>query len=367
MKKIKVLFIISNLPQGGAENQFIQLIKGIDKKKFDVSVVLYAYQKEAFFRNIFLIPEISILTNKLRHSFFIFKIIEAIHYINNLLNNNSFDIIYTSLFMNGLLLRMAAPKKYKNKIIAGMRTSINYYPKIYRIFEKFLIKNSFLIFNSISALKGFKTIIKKKYHNRLFVVYNGFSFETRISIPKKTESNTLFIGGLGRQSSQKNFIQLARVFNKINNDNIKLILQGDAHDETEKIKSELDTGLKTFEIRKPDIDIDNFFEEINILVIPSHYEGCPNVLFESMIRKTICIISDGANSDDFISDGYSGFVYDSSDKDLLSTLKSVISIIGTKDEKMIVNNAFDYVSKNFGMDVMVNKYEAIFKRIYEKN
>ena len=73
-----------------------------------------------------------------------------------------------------------------------------------------------------------------------------------------------------------------------------MILQGNAYNETEKIISILNRGLKNFEIRKPDIDIDNFFEEINILVIPSHYEGCPNVLFESMIRKTICVISDGA-------------------------------------------------------------------------
>ena len=47
-EKIKILFVISNLPQGGAENQFIQLIRGIDKKKFEVSVVLYAYQKKLF-------------------------------------------------------------------------------------------------------------------------------------------------------------------------------------------------------------------------------------------------------------------------------------------------------------------------------
>ena len=69
MKKVKILFIISNLPQGGAENQFVQLIKKINKDIFDVHVVLYAYQKEAFFSEIFLIKNITLSTNKLNSSF----------------------------------------------------------------------------------------------------------------------------------------------------------------------------------------------------------------------------------------------------------------------------------------------------------
>ena len=74
-KKIKIGFFISNLSQGGAENQFLQLIKGINKQIFDVHVVLYAYQTEAFFIEIFSIKNISVTTNKLKYSFFLFKII----------------------------------------------------------------------------------------------------------------------------------------------------------------------------------------------------------------------------------------------------------------------------------------------------
>ncbi|MDB4176165.1 hypothetical protein N9766_07410, partial [Flavobacteriaceae bacterium] len=73
------------------------------------------------------------------------------------------------------------------------------------------------------------------------------------------------------------------------------------------------------------------------------------------------------NSDDFVIDGQSGFIYDGSDEGLSQALKSAISIIGTKKEKEIINNAFNYASKNFGMEVMVNKYEELFKNIYEKN
>ena len=367
MKRIKILFVISNLSQGGAENQLLQLIKGINKQKFEVHVVLYAYQTQAFFSEIFLLKDITVTTNKLKHSFFLFKIPEALTYLKNTLTINKFDLVYTSLFMNGLFVRVVAPRYYKNRIFAGMRNSVDNYWKIFLLAEKLLIKKSYLIFNSKSALNDFKNISKEKIHPRLFSIYNGYNFNTDILTIKRINSKGINIGALGRQTKQKNFIQLARVFNEIHDNKNKLIFQGNPADETNEINRLLENDFTKFEMRKPNPNIDAFFKDINILVLPSHYEGCPNVLFEAMIRKRICIVSNGANSDDFLIDGQSGFVYDGSDEGLLKSLKSAISIIGTKKEKEIINNAFNYASKNFGMEVMVNKYEELFKNIYEKN
>ena len=139
-KKIKIAFIISNLSQGGAENQFLHLIKGINKQLFDVHVILYAYQSEAFFTEIFFIKNISVKTKKLKYSFFLFKIIEALAYLRTTLSINKFDVVYTSLFMNGLFVRIAASGYYKNKIVASMRNSIKSYNIFYLFAEKYLIK-----------------------------------------------------------------------------------------------------------------------------------------------------------------------------------------------------------------------------------
>jgi len=365
-KKIKIGFFISNLSQGGAENQFLQLIKGINKQIFDVHVVLYAYQTEAFFIEIFSIKNISVTTNKLKYSFFLFKIIEALAYLKTTLSINKFDLVYTSLFMNGLFLRIVAPRHYKNKIVASMRNSIKSYNIFYLFAEKYLIKKSFLVFNSKTPLNDFKNISNKKIHNRLFSIYNGYNLNTNVKAIKNN-SIAITLGALGRQTKQKNFIQLARVFNKIHDNVNNLVFQGNSSDETSEINRLLNYDFTKYEMRKPNPNINNFFKDINILVLPSHYEGCPNVLFEAMIRKRICIASRGANSDDFLIDGQSGFVYDGSDEGLLKSLKSAISIIGTKKEEEITNNAFNYASKNFSTEVMVNKYEELFKNIYEKN
>ena len=210
IKRIKILFVISNLPQGGAEKQFVQLIKRINKNVFNVHVVLYAYQTKAFFTELFLIENITITTNKLKYSFFIFKILEALTYLNKILSANKFDLVFTSLFMNGLFVRIIAPRHYKNRIVASMRNSVKSYNTFYIFAEKYLIQKSFLVFNSIGALDNFKNIFKVKFHDRLYSVYNGYNFQTKILTVKEKKLNGVVLGALGRQTKQKNFIQLAR-------------------------------------------------------------------------------------------------------------------------------------------------------------
>ncbi len=369
MSKIKVAFFISNLGQGGAERQFVELIKGIDKTIFEVYLILYAYQKEAFYNDIFAVGGITISIDKLKKKKSVLKIIEALLYIRRVLKNNKFDILFSTLFMNNLFIRISAPRKYKNKIIANSRNSILLYSKYHLFVERFLIRNSYLVFNSKDALQDFKNVFSKKYHPKLRVIYNGFEIHQLNKGYNNNDNNKIVIGGLGRQSHQKNFIQLTRVFltsTKETDKSLKLFLQGSKGDETQKILDIIKDNDNVF-LRESDTQIEKFFNEIHIMVLPSHFEGCPNVLFEAMIYKRLCVISKGANSDDFVIDGVNGFVYDGSDEGLKRTLIKAISIIGTEREKEIIDNAYNYVKNNFSMETMIKKYEQLFLEIYEKN
>jgi len=373
MSKIKVVFLISNLPQGGAEKQFVNLIKHLNKELFDIDVYLYAYQKDAFFDEIFNFNGVNVFKNKLYFSNHFFKIPEALFFIRKTLSNKNYDIVYTSLFMNSFFTRLIAPSFYKNKIITSVRNSRKLYSNLHLSVEKYFIKNSHIVFNSKIAFEDFKSIFNLKLHNRLHVIYNGYSFDTNIKTKTDYDLVNITIGALGRQTKQKNFTQLARVFKKtkanLNNEkiNLSLIIQGNHGDETVDVISILGDQFSKQVLKNSNSNIDLFFNNVNIKVLPSFYEGCPNVLFEAMIRKTICVVSNGANSDNFVIDGQSGFVYDGSDAGLLQSLKSAIAIIGSEKEDQIVENAYKYATKNFSMEVMVNKYEKLFKEVYEKN
>lgn len=362
--KIKIVFIISNLNQGGAEKQLATLVKGLNPEFFDISLLLYAVQVKPFYEELLTSKNINITQNKLRCKFFIFKIIEALLFLKRFLKKHDYDLVVSSLFMNNLFTRLAAPSSYKNKIITNMRTSLRNYSPLYIFFEKALIKHSFIVFNSKVSLEEFKTLIPAKHFNRLSLIYNGF--ETNI-IGEKVKSPALVFGSLGRFSSEKNILQAVRVFREVEKiiPDCKLIIQGHRGNQFEEIsKAAVSTEI---EIRDKNPNIEAFYNSITVLLLTSVFEGCPNVLFEALLRKKICIISAGANADNFVVDGINGFVYDGTDDGLKQAIFSVIKIRNTPDELRIIENGYQYALRNFSVSSMVTKYEQLFMKIYEEN
>jgi len=369
MERIKIAFIISNLGQGGAERQFLELIKNINKSKFDVSVCLFAINRGIFYNEIESVENIQLIKNTLKNRNKIFKIIEALIFIFTYLKNNNFDIVFTSLFMNGFFVRVIAPDKYKSKIISSIRTSLTQYDKIHLFVEKYLLKKSFVITNSKIACENFKLVVNKKYHFRISYIYNGY--DTLLFSKDKVENkkDIILIGNVGRMTYLKNQIQLLKVFSMLNNENLRIQIIGANGDQTPLLSHFKNTIQYSDHIELIDkvSNIQDYYKKFDVFILSSLLEGCPNSLFEAMLSKCLCVISVNCNSDCFIENGINGFVYDGTDEGLKEIMLFVFNILNTSDELSIVENGYNYARKNFSMNAMVNNYENLFMKIYEEN
>ncbi|HBG70688.1 MAG: hypothetical protein A2W93_04725 [Bacteroidetes bacterium GWF2_43_63] len=371
MSKIKIAFIISNLGQGGAERQFLELIRNIDKSRFNVSVCLYAVNKGVFYDEIESVENIIFTKKILKHENKLLKILEAIFFIRNYLSKNVFDIVFTSLFMNGLLVRLAASRRnYKNKVVSTIRNSFSIYTPKHIFIEKYFIKRSYIVANSKSAANDFKAILKKNINqSRIQFIYNGYDKNRYYVSEKRKPDEKLIYGNVGRMTTQKNQIQLLRVFSGQKKDSYKLQIIGSFSDETEKLVSYVDSnGLKNcVELIDKVQNIEDYYKGMDIFILSSFYEGCPNVLFEAMLSKCFCIISKHANSDGFIINGINGYEYDGTDDDLCLVIEITRSVYNTEEGYNIIENGYKYAVENFSMEAMVSNYEKLFIDIYEKN
>ena len=369
MERIKIAFIISNLGQGGAERQFLELIKNINKSKFDVSVCLFAINRGIFYNEIESVENIQLIKNTLKNRNKIFKIIEALIFIFKYLKNNNFDIVFTTLFMNGLFVRLIAPDKYKSKIISSIRTSLTQYDKIHLFVEKYLLKKSFVITNSKIACENLKLIVNKKYHFRISYIYNGYDTQLFSNDQKEIKRNVILMGNVGRMTYLKNQIQILKVFSMLNNENLRIQIIGAYGDQTALLSNFKKSILNSDRIELIDKvpNIQDYYKKIDVFILSSFLEGCPNSLFEAMLSKCLCIISVNCNSDYFIENGINGFVYDGTDEGLKLVLLYVFNILNTPDELIIIENGYNYAQEKFSMNSMVNNYENLFMKIYEEN
>lgn len=363
MKKIKVAFIISNLGEGGAEKQLINLVANLNISVYSITVFLYACQKPPFYTLLENNTNIVYLKNRLVSKNQIFKVIEAILKIRWFLKNNKYDIIVSTLFMNNFLVRIAAPRYYHNKLVSNVRTSIQMYTRHHLLAEKLQIRRSYLVFNSNRTHQEFEKIMPIRFHSRLSFIGNGYE-----TPPNGNQKVREFIfGSLGRFSSEKNILQSVRIFQKfeIYHNDSKLIIQGSQGDQYEEILHSIKSSNIKFCEKSPNIE--KFYNSIRVLILPSLFEGCPNVLFEALLRRKLCIVSSGANSDDFIVDGITGFVYDGTDESLLMAMERARNIIGSEEEERIIEEGYNYAKVNFSLDKMVQKYENLFMMVYENS
>ncbi len=367
--RIKLCFILSHLPQGGAERQTINLIKGLDPSEFDISLILYA-SKNVFYSEVYELP-IRMIINHSQFAGKFRRTINNISFLSKALRINEFDVLHTLLPHNGFWVRMVAPCRYARRTVYSIRNDIKDSPGFYRFFEKFLYRRSYVVTNSMKVLHQYsKYFAGSKSHN-IRNIYNGFDVgKFSCSLPPPV-SDKMILGTVGRQAIQKNQIQILKAVDSVLKEYpLHFYLIGDKHQNMAR-QNESYVNERNLEKNVTILDsvsaIEDYFKRFNIFILSSDKESCPNVLFEAMLSKCLCIVSNGSNSDHFIEDGTNGLVYDGSLKMLEAKIVQAIAMVRTNAHHSLVEEGQKYAYSNFSLDRMISAYKGLYYEIVKAN
>ena len=121
----------------------------------------------------------------------------------------------------------------------------------------------------------------------------------------------------------------------------------------------LQHGISSFCSIDTEVDsVNEILNAIDILVVPSIYEGTPNIVLESMMCGTPVLISQEANSEKLIESGKNGYEFSIKDESsflnaiectegiLLSpSLGNVDLLLEKYNENYVVNNFINLIEK----------------------
>lgn len=365
--KIRICFILSHLPQGGAERQTINLMRGLDHSKYDITLLLYA-NSEIFYKEVLELP-IKVIVNDAVPATKMVRNIKNAIFLRNALKNSDFDILHTLLFHNGFWVRILAPAKFKNRILYSIRNSIAQSPIFEKFAENLLVRKSMVVTNSHKVLEQYVRIVGERQRSRVTNIYNGIDTERFLSKEVPIVAKEIIIGTVGRQTALKNQIQILQAIKHISKIHpIQFYLIGDKSQD-----SSIDNNKFVIEHQISNIvtlldsrtDIELYYRKFNIFVLSSINESCPNALLEALLAKCLCIVSSGANSDQFIKDGFNGFVYDGTTEELVSKLIAAIELIHNDQYVTIVNRGQEYALETFSLSMMIGNYENAYKSLME--
>ncbi len=371
--RIVVVLVISNLEYGGAQRQIVELINNMDSNAFDVHLVsLSDYvpladtikQRE---------KRLHIIHKKSRFD------LKVAWKLSQLLEQLRADIVHGYLFDAEIAVRLAG-RLADTPLIVGSERNTNYsLKKVQR--AAYTLTHYMLdlcIANSHAGAKfNRKTLNQPEEKYR--VVHNGVDAERFAPLDASAlreelglNPDTFYVGMFGSYKRQKNhplfFKAVARILES--HPDTRFILIGDqlAHglhgssdykQEVSELVDQLGVREYCHFVGNRD-DVEMLYNVCDITVLPSLYEGTPNVALESMACGVPVVATDVSDNSYVIPDDQAGYVVPLGDEALLA--ERVTRCIDDPNLlQRLKQGARDWVLSEFSTRRLAEKTEAIYR------
>jgi glycosyltransferase involved in cell wall biosynthesis len=295
MKK-KLFFVINNLYSGGAERVVSTLANEFNRQGFNVFIICLNQAEVGYPIS----PEITIVTLLKKRT------------KENMLNRIKYaSLIYLRLFRLLVKERPICVVSFMttSNLWTGLACNLIHIPYIVserttpdhtiNSFNFFFRKLTFLIYKKAKMVvvpaKGIEDCIKrnqtfKKLNNTQIISnpINIFQSPSGINV-----YNRKFILGVGRLSYVKGFDQLIEAYGKAGTEDVDLIIVGDGCEQENLLMQIEELGLQNkVKLIGTKDNLQDYYSQAELFVLPSRNEGSPNALIEAMSFGCPCIAMD---------------------------------------------------------------------------
>ncbi|MFQ5454853.1 MAG: glycosyltransferase family 4 protein [Nitrospirota bacterium] len=361
MIKKKILYILHEPYHTGAPLVILNLLKRIDRSKYE-PVVMFPYYGplvDYFKRNDI---KISLIAKKKGYIYkilflYIFKIFAVIKDSNvDIVHINS-RVLYPLVLLSKLI---------KKKTLFHIHESFEDFGLVYAALIRLcIILSDIVIFTSVASMMS---IIKRKDNERYKVIYNGVDISNFYDTGKRSdkEIHIIMIGYISPIKGQiyllKTFIELLKEFN-----NIKLDFIGEIKN---RLKYQFYYQQLETIIRENDISgrvkfhgfvykMDRILKEADIIAHTSLMESFPLSLLESMSCGRPVVAFNAGGVGEIVEDEKTGYLVDKED---LQTLRERLSFLIRHED---IRNKFGRAGrkraeKYFSIDKMVSGMEDVY-------
>ena len=369
--KIKILYLTTTSRLCGAEKIIYELSKRINKERFEIMVCTIKDDLEGGLldkvRGIGIKTAALGIENKWKFylSFRRYKIIKDFNP----------DILQSFLYFDNILARIFGKIAGVPIIISGQRNVETERSSLRNSLDKYTLPLADLVISN--TREGEKILMEKFHlaHPRVKLIYNGIDIrEENDSIKKKEflkeiglSEDEKIVGFIGRLEKQKGVQYLLDAMQILyeQDSSIYALIIGDGKEKDRLEKYSQSKSCKAIFLGWKE-NASRYLTSFDIMVLPSLWEGMPNVVLEAMKQGIPVIATSVGGNIEIVEDGITGFLVGPGNSQALAKKIKMVLSLPESEKTSIIKKAKDKVINNFNIDKMVKEFENTYTALLSK-
>jgi len=371
-KRIKILYLITGLKTGGAEIVLYNLVKNIDKKKFEPVVVSIIPIAEIGKKIQDSGIRVLSLSAKFKYNpLIIFRLI-------SIFKKEKPQILHSFLFHSIFLGRIVGKTCKVPIIISSIHSE---YIGGFLRNRLLQITDSLDDVVTIVSQKASETMLKSKTvsSNKLLVIYNGIDLNKFIFQDKKAREEIR--KELNLKKDDKVLISIGRLFEakgypylieaikilKSKYPDIKLLIIGEGEE-----KNKLETQIRGLNLEKNIFllgrkeNVSNYLNASDIFVLASLWEGFGLAIVEAMACGLPVITTNVGGIPEIIKDKISGLLVNPKDFKILAQKIDYLLNLDADSKERFALKGRKIVEQKFPLEKMMTKYEELYYKLLKQ-
>lgn len=363
----------------GVLSREIVLYKRLSRKRIHFSFLTYGTKED--FKHKHLLENIDIypIENLVKSKFFLLRFLKSVFLpfkLKNIFKN--VDIIKTNqikgawvgflakIFYRKILIIRGGYEWFRNYREAIQRKGlINYFKFLFYYFFIFITEllayrlANVIILTSQSNIDFIVKTFKLKGKKNKILLFPNF-VDIHLFRPENLQKKDKTILYTGRLVREKNLINLLKALKDLSDFTLDVIGKGPQEEYLRKNADLLGVNLKFLGVF-PNDKLPYIYNQYEIFILPSHFEGNPKVLLEAMSCGVACIGTNVRGIREIIKHKENGYICNPTSD---SIKNAIIELYNNKNLRITLgNNARNYVEKNFSLDNCVKNEYLIYKKV----
>ncbi len=371
---LKVLFPVTDLARHGAQRQLLELVKGLDKKRFNPIVLTLCPggAMEAEFKQV---PGVRVICLERKGKFDFMYLLRVAHLIRKI----KVDVVQpflTPATLWGLLpaLLCRTPVTIATERLAQRKESRGY--SLYLKVEDFLSRFAdWVVPNSGS---GKEYLIKRHIKpDRIKIIYNGLNLSrlnyddesaARIRREMGVPPEGKVVGIMARLFPQKDhatFLKAAAIINRsLPETRFALVGDGPLRGELENLSQQLGLASKVVFFGEQE-KVGDFLSAFDVAVLTSESEGCSNSLLETMALGKPVVANDVGGNRELVQHGVDGLLVPFGDAE--AAADAILSLLLDSERAGAMGRvAKEKITTQFSLEKMVRQYQSLYETTFSR-